>query len=1483
MEDLLCRLLGAQLRSSVLNIQTDIRVQYHKWLKESIAVLEHNQHLKYEDDLDVLWEEWDVRKGQWLDNPNLKAKVLLVEATLRALPDILTGKIQATEIMFPNSSMELVEGIYKNNQISDYFNEVLADTLVVYVKQRIKQDPTARFRILEVGAGTGGTSGMIFQKLRSYQESVVEYCYTDISKAFLIHAEQEYGAENPNLTYKILNVEAPLAEQDIPAGRYDFVIATNVLHATKSIRNTIRNVKALLRTNGMVLLNEISSNSLFTHLTFGLLEGWWLYEDHELRIPGNPGLYPHMWQKVLESEGFSGVFYPAQVAHGLGQQIILAESDGIVRQKQNMKSSQVIVKKRMAPVSTLEVPIKQVKSITQDVIREKSVIYLKKVVSDMLKIPMNQIDSSDPLQEYGIDSILIVKLTNVLREVFEDFNSTLFFEYQTIDELVEYLIKTHIDKLKGLFEMEKPVRMQDVNRPETDSDTRGLPIKSESLREKTTAYIQELIGRTLKIPSYKIDSSELLEAYGIDSILVVQLTNALREKFENISSTLFFEYQTIDSLVEYLLEKQRDTLMELFKTESQEVLEEVSYQRISDGLPPVHINSRFRKSRNLIRKNQDSVKQPYGVQDVAIVGLAGRYPHADDVNAFWNNLRYGKNSVEEIPKERWDWQGYFDSEKGKKGTMYTKWGAFIKDIDKFDPLFFQISPAEAEKMDPQERLFLETVYASIEDAGYTPANLAESRKIGVFAGIMNAFYPSGANFWSLSNRISYIFNFQGPSITVDTACSSSLTAIHLALESLYSGTSECAIAGGVNLIVDPAHYLRLSAMTMLSATNQCKAFGNQADGFVDGEGVGAIVLKPLDKAIIDGDQIYGVIKASMVNSGGKTNGYTVPNPNAQYSLIKDALQRAGVHARTVSYLEAHGTGTSLGDPIEITGLTKAFEQDTQDNQFCAIGSVKSNIGHCESASGIAGVTKVLMQLKHRQIVPSLHSKKLNPNIDFDKTPFVVQQELGEWKRPLVEINGETREYPRIAGISSFGAGGSNAHLVIEEYIPEYERSNMRITSEEPVIIVLSAKSKSCLKEKVRRLLVAIKEQHYSESNLIDIAYTLHVGREAMEERLAVVVDSLLNLERKLQEFMDGREDIENLYHGQVKRKKVSLGVFAEDEEWEENILKWIKCGENSKLADLWVKGVVFDWNKLYEATKPHRISLPTYPFVKESYWMSQPNDRTLATSSLINSAMHPLLHRNTSDLTEQRFSSTFTGQEFFLSDHVVKGQRIMPGVAYLEMVRAAVVQGAGSLKESKNDIRFKNVVWTRPLVVEGKPMEVHIALFLEENGDIGYEVYSFAQEQDTNRIVHSRGCVELTSYSQLPALDLKTLLIQCNSRTLNSTEFYGIFHKLGIDYGPAHKGVERLYIGEGQVLAKLSLPSMGVDTQTQFVLHPSLIDSALQASIILLMGSTPTKPALPFALQELDILGQCTSEMWALVRYSKGSKPGDRVQKLDID
>ncbi|MCY7972673.1 SDR family NAD(P)-dependent oxidoreductase [Bacillus spizizenii] len=1110
LDDLLYRLLLGQLqtaglfeghRLSVERLQQyKTREFYEKWLQQSSEFLLQHGYLKKDgdslvrkdqaEDIGLLWQEWNAKKEKWLDDSNTKAMVVLAETMLKALPDILTGEVPATDIMFPHSSMELVEGIYKHNQVADYFNKVLADTLIAYVDERLKHDPEASIRIMEIGAGTGGTSAGIFQKLQAYQNHIKEYCYTDLSKAFLLHAEKEYGAENPYLTYQLFDVEKPIDQQEIEAGGYDVVIAANVLHATKNIRQTLRHTKAVMKNNGMLLLNEMAGNSLFPHITFGLLEGWWLYEDPAVRIPGCPGLYPNSWKAALESEGFESIFFPAEAVHDLSHQIVAASSNGLVRR-----------------------------------IMMKNVILPEKDVT--------------------------------------------------------------------LASNKEPAYIQTI-----DSKRAGQS-KHVLLREKSTEYMKKLIGETLKFPVSKIESSEPLEKYGIDSIVVVQLTNTLRKELDHVSSTLFFEYQTIDALVEHLIKTKTEALMKLTGLDRQVQQQTPITSKNESSQKSGQAVNKSRRYRKLgISREKETPTYTLASRDVAIIGVSGRYPQAETAEDFWNNLKEGRNCIEEIPKERWDWRAYYDIEKGKEGSIYTKWGGFIKDMDKFDPLFFQISPLEAERMDPQERLFLQTAYASIEDAGYTPDTLCTSRKIGVFAGVMNKNYPTGYGYWSIANRISYLLNFQGPSLAVDTACSSSLTAVHLALESIYSGSSDCAIAGGVNLVVDPVHYQNLSVMNMLSASDTCKSFGDDADGFVDGEGVGAIVLKPLQQAIADGDHIYGVIKASAINSGGKTNGYTVPNPHAQAQLIKEAIERANIPARTISYLEAHGTGTALGDPIEIAGLTKAFEEDTQEKQFCAIGSSKSNIGHCESAAGIAGLTKILFQFKYGQIAPSLHSKQLNPNIEFSHTPFVVQQYLGEWKRPVID----GQEVPRRAGLSSFGAGGSNAHMILEEYIPRTEAQTPE--AHPPALIVLSAKNRERLQEKAEQLLTAIQERRYSEIDLIRIAYTLQTGREAMEERLGFIAESLEDLERKLNAFIENKGD--SLYLDRIDDNKKALAVLSADEDTEKIIEAWMSKGKYTKLLDLWVKGLSFDWGKLYGTQTPVRISLPTYPFAKERYWAPSP-------------------------------------------------------------------------------------------------------------------------------------------------------------------------------------------------------------------------------------------------------------------------------------
>ncbi len=460
-------------------------------------------------------------------------------------------------------------------------------------------------------------------------------------------------------------------------------------------------------------------------------------------------------------------------------------------------------------------------------------------------------------------------------------------------------------------------------------------------------------------------------------------------------------------------------------------------------------------------------------RDIAVIGLAGRYPGARDVDELWRNLAAGRDCVGEVPQERWPQRDFYDPERNTPGRSVSKWGGFLDDADHFDPHFFQITPREAEGMDPQERLFLETVWHTMEDAGCTREGLADSR-VGVFAGVMFNQYQMlgleaperlpvlpGSFSSSVANRVSYFFDFTGPSLAVDTMCSSSLVALHLACQSLLAGECELAFAGGVNVAAHPYKYLYLSQAGFLSSDGRCRSFGSGGDGYVPGEGVGAVLLKPLERALADGDPVHGVVKGSAVNHGGRSGGFFVPRPDAQTGLLRSALERSGVDPATIGYLEAHGTGTALGDPIEMAALERVFGARGAGREPVPIGSVKSNLGHLEPAAGIAGLTKVLLQMRHRTLAPSLHAEEVNPAVDWDAAPFRVQRTTAPWARSVAR---EGRPIPRRSGVSAFGAGGANGHVVLEEApeTPAYEEAGA------PQLVVLSAKKEENLRQLAER-------------------------------------------------------------------------------------------------------------------------------------------------------------------------------------------------------------------------------------------------------------------------------------------------------------------------------------------------------------------------------------------------------------------------------
>ncbi|NEW09012.1 SDR family NAD(P)-dependent oxidoreductase [Paenibacillus sp. SYP-B3998] len=592
--------------------------------------------------------------------------------------------------------------------------------------------------------------------------------------------------------------------------------------------------------------------------------------------------------------------------------------------------------------------------------------------------------------------------------------------------------------------------------------------------------------------------------------------------------------------------------------------------------------------RNIYTNRSNAAQHP----SIAIVGISGRFPDAENVQQFWENLKNGRNSIREVPDDRgWNINDYYDPKLKTPGKTFSKWGGFLTDIDKFDPLFFKISPRESELMDPSERIFIQEAWKAIEDAGYNPGSIS-GKPWGVFACAKGDYsitvqneietYYLPTDSYS-ATRLSYLLNLVGPAMTIDTACSSTLSVVVEACNSLILGNCEAAIVGGGAVYTTPNILIGSSQSLLLSPDGQCYTFDQRANGTVVAEAIGVVVLKLLDKAIEDNDHIYGVIRGWGMNQDGKTNGITAPSGLAQSRLQTSVYEKFNINPENITMFEAHGTGTQLGDAIEYQALTETFRKFTTNLDYCALGSLKTNIGHAFFGSGIAGLIKILLSIKNCQIPPSLNYENASPQMAVENSPFFVNTALREWETKLNE--------PRCAAMNSFGATGTNAHLVIEEYVSTHKKDTVVNTQvQNPAIIVLSAKDENRLKEYVDRFLIALENEEYTDKDLADIAYTLQVGRESMEARLAMTVASIKELKEKFKTYLEGKENSEDIYRSQVKPKKGGLAISAVGKEMQEAM-------------ELWVEGFVIDWEGLYRNNKPKRISLPTYPFAKERYWI----------------------------------------------------------------------------------------------------------------------------------------------------------------------------------------------------------------------------------------------------------------------------------------
>ncbi|MET9974377.1 SDR family NAD(P)-dependent oxidoreductase [Streptomyces microflavus] len=697
--------------------------------------------------------------------------------------------------------------------------------------------------------------------------------------------------------------------------------------------------------------------------------------------------------------------------------------------------------------------------------------------------------------------------------------------------------------------------------------------------------VRDVLAGLLAVPSSELRHDTTLDSLRLESLQIVDATVALEERYGRLPRTLFFEHRTLGSLAAAVKPAPSDTVPALSSVRADIPLDRPTPPRPAETRP-----------------DDDSV---------AVVGIAGRYPGAEDITQLWRNLVEGADSVGDV-SERWDRADVTDPNGGPDRT-YSSAGGLIDGVDEFDSLFFNIAPSEAETIDPQQRIFLQVAYHALEDAGHTAASLGPA--VGVYVASMGPDYAllnanaalaglsryPNSDLYQIANRVSYFLDLTGPSIAVDTACSGSGVALTLACDALRSGSATAAIAGGVNLILHPARRIQYAQLGMVSRSGRCRPFGAGADGMVTSEGVGAVVLRPLRAALADGDHIYGVIRSVGTNSGGRTNGFTVPSPEAQASLIGDTLRRADIDPATVGYVEAHGTGTPLGDPIEIRGLTKAFGASLP-SMAIPIGSIKGNIGHTEATAAVAGLTKVMLQLKHRTLVPSLHAAELNPDIDFADTPFLVQQTAAEWK-------AGPHAGPRRAALSSFGAGGVNVHMVVEE-APSPDRTGVAPEADNH-LVVLSAHDDAQLRLMTGRLASWLRGPG-EYVPLADVAHTLRLGRAELSMRLAMTTgdrQKLLTTLDRLAEpghpLADAARDV-GVSHGRVGGDGGLGDVFDGTSSMAEVLRTMGGRGDLARLGRLWCEGAAVDWKDALPESGRRRVPLPGYPFRRTRHWLRTP-------------------------------------------------------------------------------------------------------------------------------------------------------------------------------------------------------------------------------------------------------------------------------------
>lgn len=862
----------------------------------------------------------------------------------------------------------------------------------------------------------------------------------------------------------------------------------------------------------------------------------------------------------------------------------------------------------------------------------------------------------------------------------------------------------------------------------------------------------------------------------------------------------------------------------------------------------------IKKLKQLLLEKKDAAPQP-----IAIIGMSSRFPQAAGKQAYWQMLCEGRNVITHMPEKRWELlQG--THEAAMRDPSYPYWGGFLSDIDAFDAYFFGISPREAARIDPQHRLLLEVAYEAFEDAGLTVDKLAGSNT-GVFSSLyvsqlmhmqqmdseMDAlFLPTGNAISIAANRLSYLFDLHGPSVIVDSACSSSMASLHLACLNLMNKSCDMAVVCGAKLNLLPYVNFVLTKAKMLSVDGQCKTFDADANGYVQGEGVGVIVLKPLDKALQDNDRIYAVITGSAVNQDGKTNGLTAPNGLQQEALLKSAYRNANINPRDISYIECHGTGTFLGDPIEIQALGEVVGKNRDKEQPCWIGSVKTNIGHLEPAAGIASLIKVALSLYHGKIPPHLNLKTRNPHLAFDKYHFRVPNKVESWPKYGPH---------RIAGVSGFGFGGTNAHVVMRELADE-EKPKAVTSAANAELFTLSAKDPAALRRYIEEWCAFLEGN--SALDLAQLCHCAHVRRSHYISRLAVIAGTVGELAASLNKLRgtspDELSSSGNIFINLKKDKaQVIKGVALDD----------IPLPE---LAAAYVAGANIDWLKFEAGRSYPHLDLPIYPWQHKTYWPPLINNRDHIAAD----DPYPLQGKYIpSPLSALQFQFTIDKKHMpDLQDtyHVVHAGYYMEIFAFI--ARHISQQAAFTIEDH---------AFLSPLfMLNDASITVQVVLNKLDGHKYEYDFYSNTSGQK-NWAHHARGKIYFAAETGTSIEDIENLKRRASEHG-PADKLYERVLAMGMPAGESIRWTHQYWLGGDYILCEFIQPASTAGKNDLFTIkiHPGVIDASIQP-IFKLLPDEMVKPYIASGVKKAAFHGMKKGPYYLFGRLKNLNQTGDQI------